>query len=70
MPAASTQGPISALVLMMELTGQARAFALPMLPAIVIGDRDCAADRVALDLRSPADRRGSGRLRAREPTGA
>jgi chloride channel protein, CIC family len=36
MLAASTQGPISSLVLMMELTGQARAFALPMLTAIVI----------------------------------
>ena len=36
MLAATTQGPISSLVLMMELTGQARAFALPMLTAIVI----------------------------------
>ena len=36
MLAASTQGPISSLVLMMELTGQARAFALPMITAIVI----------------------------------
>ena len=36
MLAASTQGPISSLALMMELTGQARAFALPMLAAIVI----------------------------------
>jgi H+/Cl- antiporter ClcA len=33
---ATTQGPISSLVLMMELTGQARAFALPMLIAIVL----------------------------------
>jgi chloride channel protein, CIC family len=36
MLAATTQGPISALVLMMELTGQARLFALPMLIAIVV----------------------------------
>ena len=36
MLAASTQGPISSLVLMMELTGQARAFALPMITVIVI----------------------------------
>jgi H+/Cl- antiporter ClcA len=36
MLAASTQGPISSLVLMMELTGQARAFVLPMLTAVVI----------------------------------
>ena len=36
MLAATTQGPVSTLVLMMELTGQARAFALPMLTAIVV----------------------------------
>ena len=36
MLAATTQGPISTLVLMMELTGQARAFALPMLTAIIV----------------------------------
>lgn len=36
MLAATTQGPISSLVLMMELTGQARLFALPMLIAIVV----------------------------------
>jgi chloride channel protein, CIC family len=34
MLSATTQGPISSLVLMMELTGQARLFALPMLVAI------------------------------------
>jgi H+/Cl- antiporter ClcA len=32
--AATTQGPISAMVLMMELTGRDRSFALPMLLAI------------------------------------
>src|SRR6202034_4803127 len=36
MLAATSQGPISSLVLMMELTGQARAFALPMITMIVI----------------------------------
>ncbi len=36
MLAATTQGPVSTLVLMMELTGQARAFALPMLTAIIV----------------------------------
>jgi chloride channel protein, CIC family len=36
MLAATTRGPISSLVLMMELTGQARAFALPMLTAIIV----------------------------------
>ena len=35
MVAATTQGPISTLVMMMELTGQARLFALPMLVIIV-----------------------------------
>jgi H+/Cl- antiporter ClcA len=32
--AATTQGPISAIVLMMELTGRDRSFALPMLLAV------------------------------------
>jgi len=35
MLAATTQGPISAVVLMMELTGQAREFAAPMLLAVI-----------------------------------
>lgn len=34
--AATTQGPISAVVLMMELTGQARSFIVPMLLAVAI----------------------------------
>jgi len=37
--------------MMMELTGQARLFALPMLVAIVV-----ANDRNAVDLRGAADR--------------
>ncbi|MCI4683328.1 chloride channel protein [Candidatus Rhodoblastus alkanivorans] len=36
MLAATTQGPISSLVMMMELTGHARFFTLPMLVAIII----------------------------------
>jgi len=34
--AATTQGPISAVVLMMELTGQGRSFVTPLLLAVVI----------------------------------
>ncbi len=33
--AATTQGPISAIVLMMELTGRDRSFIVPMLLAVV-----------------------------------
>jgi H+/Cl- antiporter ClcA len=36
MVAATTQGPISAVVLMMELTGQGRSFVAPLLLAVVI----------------------------------
>jgi hypothetical protein len=43
-----TQKPICALALMMKLTGQARAFALPMPAAIVIAT--ATARRAALDL--------------------
>lgn len=35
MLAATTQGPISALVLMLELTGHVQEFALPMIVAVV-----------------------------------
>jgi chloride channel protein, CIC family len=67
MLSATTQGPISSLILMMELTGQARQFALPMLVAIVIGT---AAAR-AIEKRSVYEARLSDnevaqRLRARE----
>jgi len=34
--AATTQGPISAVVLMMELTGQDRSFIAPLMLAVVI----------------------------------
>jgi CIC family chloride channel protein len=70
MLAASTQGPISSLVLMMELTGQARAFALPMLTAIVIA----TATARLIEWRSIyearlTDEQVAERLRAREPRG-
>jgi chloride channel protein, CIC family len=70
MLAATTQGPISSLVLMMELTGQARAFALPMLATIVIAT---ATSRL-IEWRSVyearlTDAEVANRLRAREPRG-
>jgi chloride channel protein, CIC family len=71
MLAASTQGPVSSLVLMMELTGQARAFALPMLVAIVIA----TATARLIEWRSVyearlTDAEVAERLEAREPAGA
>ena len=70
MLAASTQGPISSLVLMMELTGQARAFVLPMIAAIVIA----TATARLIEWRSIyearlTDEEVAARLRAREPRG-
>ena len=67
MLAATTQGPISSLVLMMELTGQARLFALPMLIAIVVA----TATARSLEIRSNyearlTDAEVAQRLRARE----
>jgi CIC family chloride channel protein len=71
MLAASSQGPISALVLMMELTGQARAFALPMITAIVIA----TVTARMIEWRSVyearlTDEEVAERLLAREPRGA
>jgi chloride channel protein, CIC family len=70
MLAATTQGPISSLVLMMELTGQARAFALPMLTAIVIatGTARLIEWRSIYEARL-TDAEVVERLRAREPKG-
>ena len=34
--AATTQGPISSIVLMMELTGQGRSFVAPLLLAVIL----------------------------------
>ena len=70
MLAASTQGPISSLVLMMELTGQARAFALPMITAIVIA----TVTARLIEWRSVyearlTDKEVAERLLAREPRG-
>ena len=70
MLAASTQGPVSSLVLMMELTGQARAFALPMITAIVIA----TATARLIEWRSVyearlTDEEVAERLLAREPRG-
>jgi chloride channel protein, CIC family len=70
MLAASTQGPISSLVLMIELTGQARAFALPMITAIVIA----TVTARLIEWRSVyearlTDEEVTERLLAREPRG-
>ena len=71
MLAATTQGPISSLVLMMELTGQARAFAPPMLVAIIVA----TATARSVEWRSIYEARLSDeevakRLKAREASGA
>jgi CIC family chloride channel protein len=70
MLAASTQGPISSLVLMMELTGHARAFAAPMIAGIVLA----TATARLIEWRSVyearlTDEEVAARLRAREPRG-
>ena len=68
MLAATTQGPVSSLVLMMELTGQARLFALPMLLIIVVATLTARS----IELRSIYEARLSDadvarRMRARLP---
>ncbi len=70
MVAATTQGPISTLVMMMELTGQARLFALPMLVAIVVA----TVTARTIEMRSIyevrlTDEQVAQRLRARDPAG-
>jgi chloride channel protein, CIC family len=70
MLAATSQGPVSSLVLMMELTGQARAFALPMITMIVIA----TVTARLIEWRSVyearlTDEEVTERLRAREPRG-
>jgi CIC family chloride channel protein len=70
MLAASTQGPISSLVLMMELTGQARAFALPMITAIVIATVTARLiERRSVYEARLTDEEVAERLLAREPRG-
>ncbi len=71
MLAATTQGPISSLVLMMELTGQARAFALPMLTAIIVATATSRLiERRSIYEARLTDEQVAERLRAREPSGA
>jgi chloride channel protein, CIC family len=71
MLAATTQGPISSLVLMMELTGEARAFALPMLTAIVVATvtSRLIEQRSIYEARL-TDEQVEARLRMREQTAA
>jgi chloride channel protein, CIC family len=70
MLAATTQGPISSLVLMMELTGQARAFALPMLTAIIVATATARLiERRSIYEARLTDEEVEARLRTRELTG-
>jgi H+/Cl- antiporter ClcA len=70
MLATATQGPISSLVLMMELTGEARAFALPMLTAIVVATATARLiERRSIYEARLTDAQVEARLKAREPTG-
>jgi CIC family chloride channel protein len=71
MLSATTQGPLSSLVLMMELTGQARAFALPMLTAIIVATATSRLiERRSIYEARLTDDEVAARLRAREPSGA
>ena len=71
MLAATTQGPISTLVLMMELTGQARAFALPMLTAIIVATATSRLiERRSIYEARLTDEQVAARLRARETSDA
>ena len=67
MIAATTQGPISALVMMMELTGEARLFALPMLIAIVVATATARSfEKRSIYEARLTDEEVAERLRARE----
>ncbi len=67
MVAATTQGPISALVMMMELTGEARLFALPMLIAIVVATATARSiEKRSIYEARLTDEEVAERLRARE----
>src|SRR5271163_5013545 len=71
MLAATTQGPISSLVLMMELTGQARVFALPMLTAIIVATATARLiERRSIYEARLTDEQVAARLKAREPGSA
>ena len=68
--AATTQGPISTLVMMMELTGQARAFVLPLLTAIVVATVTARLiERRSIYEARLTDEQVAARLRARDLTG-
>jgi H+/Cl- antiporter ClcA len=70
MLSATTQGPISSLILMMELTGEARQFALPMLVAIVVATVAArAVEKRSVYEARLTDREVTERFKARE-TGA
>ena len=62
--AATTKGPVSAVVLMMELTRHLDGLLVPMLVCVSLATAVAALDRPALDLYQPARRRRSAR---REP---
>jgi chloride channel protein, CIC family len=71
MLAATTQGPVSSLVLMMELTGQARAFALPMLTAIIVATATSRLiERRSIYEARLTDEQVAARLQEREAVGA
>ncbi len=71
MLAATTQGPVSTLVLMMELTGQARAFALPMLTAIIVATATSRLiERRSIYEARLTDEQVAARLKARETSSA
>jgi chloride channel protein, CIC family len=71
MLAATTQGPVSSLVLMMELTGEARAFALPMLTVIILATATARLiERRSIYEARLTDEEVAERLRAREAAGA
>ena len=70
MLAATTQGPVSSLVLMMEMTGHARAFVLPMLTAIIVATATSRLiERRSIYEARLTDEQVAERLRAREQTG-
>ena len=68
--AATTQGPISTLVMMMELTGHAREFALPMLTAIVVATVTARLiERRSIYEARLTDEEVAARARVRDATG-
>ena len=62
--AATTQGPLSTIVLMIELTGQARSFILPLLIVVAVATLVARRFPDTLHLRCAAERYRSGRATA------